>query len=276
VDLVELLQKLGFSEYEAKAYIALLQRYPVNGAAVAKLSQIPRANVYAVLSKLEDRAAAIRVETEEGTAYAPVQPDILLQNLSSQFEGTVQSARRLMLSAASSIEDIYVQNLQGEKQLLLHAYALINESCDELLMGIWVEHAQAFAGATAGAHTRGIKSTTLCLQGCPDECGYCQPNVYRYSISPTDDSRWFVIVRDHSEMLIGAVREQRMVGIRTKQPALVEMVSGYIRHSIAVAALVTDLGKELEQLLRPETLTLLNSVLPPRTWLNSILGLGED
>ena len=30
-DLTALLQRLGFSEYEARAYLALLQRNPLNG-----------------------------------------------------------------------------------------------------------------------------------------------------------------------------------------------------------------------------------------------------
>ena len=42
-DVVELLQQLNFSEYEARAYIALLQHNPLNGYALAKESGIPRA-----------------------------------------------------------------------------------------------------------------------------------------------------------------------------------------------------------------------------------------
>ena len=52
--IVELLQKLGFGEYEARAYVALLQNRPLNGYELAKASGLPRANVYSVLQKLED------------------------------------------------------------------------------------------------------------------------------------------------------------------------------------------------------------------------------
>ena len=53
-DVIALLLQLGFSEYEARAYLALLQRNPLNGYELAKVSGLPRANVYAVLQKLED------------------------------------------------------------------------------------------------------------------------------------------------------------------------------------------------------------------------------
>ena len=55
-DITALLQQLGFSEYEARAYLALLQRNPLNGYELAKVSGLPRANVYAVLQKLESFA----------------------------------------------------------------------------------------------------------------------------------------------------------------------------------------------------------------------------
>ena len=52
-DAVTLLQELGFSEYEACAYQALLQQNPVTGYELAKVSGIPRPNIYPILQKLE-------------------------------------------------------------------------------------------------------------------------------------------------------------------------------------------------------------------------------
>jgi sugar-specific transcriptional regulator TrmB len=70
-DIVALLQQLGFSEYEARAYTALLQRSPLNGYELAKAAGLPRANVYAVLQKLEERNAVGRQESPTGVRYAP-------------------------------------------------------------------------------------------------------------------------------------------------------------------------------------------------------------
>ena len=71
-DITALLQQLGFSEYEARAYLALLQRNPLNGYELAKVSGLPRANVYAVLQKLEERGAVVRLDMPSGARYAPV------------------------------------------------------------------------------------------------------------------------------------------------------------------------------------------------------------
>src|SRR6266542_3193328 len=67
-DATALLQQLGFSEYEARAYLALLQRNPLNGYELAKVSGLPRANVYAVLQKLEDRGRSFASTHPTGCA----------------------------------------------------------------------------------------------------------------------------------------------------------------------------------------------------------------
>ena len=46
-----LLERLGFTEYEARAYLTLLGRNPLTGYELAKLSGIPRPNVYPVLDR---------------------------------------------------------------------------------------------------------------------------------------------------------------------------------------------------------------------------------
>ena len=83
-DITVLLQQLGFSEYEARAYLALLQRNPLNGYELAKVSGLPRANVYAVLQKLEDRGAVVRLDMPSGARYAPVTPTELTQRIASR------------------------------------------------------------------------------------------------------------------------------------------------------------------------------------------------
>ena len=57
-DTITLLQDLGFTEKEARAYRALLQHDPVSGYELAKVSGILRPNIYPVLQKLEARGVS--------------------------------------------------------------------------------------------------------------------------------------------------------------------------------------------------------------------------
>jgi predicted transcriptional regulator len=273
MDVIELLQQLGFSEYEARAYVALLQRHPMNGYAIAKLSGIPRANVYGVLHKLEERGAVVRVETADGMDYVPVRPDILTQRLSDGFEGTLQSARALLESIGNPAENDYVENIQGYQQLVQHAQDVISQARNELVIAVWQPEAELLSAATAEAETRGVEFTTLCFQACTHECGGCRGEVFRYSMTLRDNSRSMIVVADNTEMVFGAVGAQQTTASRTRQQQVVEMTSWYIRHSIAAAALVVDLRDNLENIVSPETRMVLQTLGPEPGWIESVRNL---
>ncbi len=276
MDVFELLQRLGFTEYEAKAYVALLQQYPVNGAKVAKVSGVPRPNVYAVLQKLEDSGAALRVETTEGVEYVPVPPAELIERLSSQFAATAQSARQALSAVAAPSQDEYVRNIRGEGLLLHHAREIVNTASSELLLAVWLPEAHELADSTRQAEDRGAALTTLCWQACPQPCGYCRGKIYRHHLSSGNGARWLILVRDADEMLVGTINGDEILGIRTRQSRLIEMASWYVRHSIAVGLLLTDLGTQLDQLISPTTRASLRELGPDSGWLESLLKLLKE
>jgi sugar-specific transcriptional regulator TrmB len=60
-DTYEALMAVGFGDYEARAYCALLLQSPANGYQVAKQSGIPRGKIYECLERLVARGAARRL-----------------------------------------------------------------------------------------------------------------------------------------------------------------------------------------------------------------------
>ncbi len=178
------LQQLGFSEYEARAYTALLQRSPLNGYELAKLSGLPRANIYAVLQKLEERGAVIRLDIPGGVQYAPLPAEELIQRLRSQFQETLDAAQQALNEISSPAEYEYVGNTRGYPALLEHARALLNAAQERVLLAIWPQEALNLAEPLAQADARGVEITTLCLAACPQECGGCRGQIYRYQVAP--------------------------------------------------------------------------------------------
>jgi sugar-specific transcriptional regulator TrmB len=67
------LQPLGFTEYEAKAYLALLEKAPLTGYAVASGSGVPRSRIYEVLAGLVRQGAVVQSHGEPAR-YAPCRP----------------------------------------------------------------------------------------------------------------------------------------------------------------------------------------------------------
>jgi len=257
------LRELGFGEYEARAYLALLQTSPMNGYEVAKASGLPRANVYGVLQRLEDRGAVVRVDAPEGTRYAPVPSDELVQRLHDRYEETLRAAQNGLRAASKPPEYEYVANVRGAAALLEHAGALVSGAREHLMVAVWPPESQALGENLAFAQDRGVAITTLCLAACVQECGHCRGQIHRYSVQPDDSARWLVIVADGSEVLTGQMGPgQEAQAIRTRQPLLVDLSAWFIRHSIALAALLGDLGSRLPDLLKPDTRAILASAGP--------------
>lgn len=246
---IEQLQQLGFSEYEARAYVTLLQANPLTGYELAKRSGIPRPNIYPVLQHLEERGAVLRVETPEGVRYAPAPPEEFFKRLDRRFEETLQAARKALEALAPPPEPEPVWNLTGYSALLDHARALLERATRTVWIALWPPEASALAMPLVQAESRGVRITTLCLAACATVCEGCRGQLYRYRIAPSATTRWLILVADEAETVAGEIQgESEARGIRTRQPMLVNLTLDYIRHSIALATVVEELGAGIRQL----------------------------
>ncbi len=253
-DVIEQLQQLGFSEYEARAYVALLRQSPQNGYELAKNSGLPRANVYSVLEKLEERGAIVRLEETNSVRYAPVSPEELVRRLENKLEGSLREAHASLneVAQATAYENIF--SIRGYAPMLEHARSLIDSAKTSILVAQEPPESQALKGSIEAAMLRGVKVVTLCLEGCLEECGNCRGSLFRYHVEPLGESRWLVLLADSQEMLAGEIGpDEQALAVRTRQHLLVSLASGYIRRSIALAALVIDLDTRLDSLLNPLT-----------------------
>lgn len=273
-EITALLQQLGFSEYEARAYLALVQRNPINGYELAKVSGLPRANVYAVLQKLEERGAVVRLDMASGARYAPVPPAELTQRIASRFQDTLSAAQRALEELATPPASAHVWSIQGYGALLEHAHTLIDATGAQLLVAIGRQEAGTLAGALARAEARGVAVTTLCLDTCPEECGGCRGTICRSCVIAGEGQHWLVLVADEAETLAGEIgRQGDVMGVRTRQQLQVNLASWYIRHSIALTAVLGELSRRQGQALEPETRALLEAADAPHRqggWLDQL------
>ena len=261
-NILEQLRELGFSQYEAQAYLCLLQAgKTLSGYEAAKASGVPRPNIYPILQKLEERGAVIRVDSLEGVRYAPLASDELIRRLREHFHASLEAAEESLSALSRRVEPEQVWNARGYGALLEHARSFIQGAQRRLLLAVWPEEAKALGEDVRRASERGVEVTTLCMAGCQQECGNCRGNIHRYPLLAEQPSRWLVLVPDECEVLAGEIQEAGdAILVRTRQKLLVDLAAGYIRHSIALAALVTDLGERLDGLLSPQTQAMIDSL----------------
>ena len=260
-DISSVLQQLGFTVYEARAYVALVSGGEFNGYALAKASGIPRANIYAVAEKLVQRGAAQRVERAAGAAYVAIEPNALLRDMEVERRKVMGEARHALSRLSPERHTPAVLNLRGD-EVLQRATRLIAATTTSLRIALQPSEAAHLAIPLREARERGVAITTLCLEGCEVECGGCAGNIHRCHLAPAGGTRWLLIVSDGRAALLGYFADSGVTAVFTQQSLVVELTGAYIQQSTTLAILGSELAGRFEGLLSAETRGVLDGLYP--------------
>jgi HTH-type transcriptional regulator, sugar sensing transcriptional regulator len=125
-DLFEKIKRLGFSEYEAKCYLALLERKSLTVSEVARLAGIPKPNAYESLEKLLAKGLSVSVPGKMKN-YAAADPWFLK-------EKSLETLNNSMESELESLEEKRKEILQKKKTIQEDIETVTNE-LDSLFSG---------------------------------------------------------------------------------------------------------------------------------------------
>jgi len=157
-DLIDKLVQIGFSEYEAKAYVALLRESPVTGYQLSKMSGVPRSMIYEVLAKLVARGAAMTLRKEGGTQYAPVPAAEFLDKLHREQEQLFASLQSDLDSLGSAPDLDYVWNIEGYENILAKAEEMIGQARESIYLALKPDTFLALQPTLEGAVRRGVRA----------------------------------------------------------------------------------------------------------------------
>ena len=113
------LSEIGLSEYEAKAYLALLHSNPSTAYEIAKESGIPTSKIYQVIHKLVEKGICLlSEETGKTKRYSPIQPDEFLNQYKSTVGTLVDSLKEEFNSLDSRHDATHIWNLSEYESYL--------------------------------------------------------------------------------------------------------------------------------------------------------------
>lgn len=153
--LAEALRRLGFTDYEARAYVALSAIHPATAYEIAKKAVLPRANVYATLNALEARGA-IQPVTENPVRYVPVDPEQFFRGVQRDTSDLCEDVVRVMRRSAKSAANAYVSIFRGEEEVRRKLTDMIERARDHIWMKGPVALIEPHADALADAARRGV------------------------------------------------------------------------------------------------------------------------
>lgn len=232
---LEAVKALGLSEYEAKAYLALLHESPASGYRVARNSGVPRSKVYEALGGLVDRGIAL-VNHGEPARYAPVSPEEVISRRKRELDGAIENARESLERYVGSADSRgAIWDLTGREAILQRAREMAGRAEESLLLEVWQEDAPELREALSEAAGRGVEVEVVAY-GDP---GYPFARVYHHDL--VDEvtrglgARWLVLSLDLREVVTGVLsmgEESRAAW--TSHPGLVVPTTELIKHDVYV------------------------------------------
>jgi len=227
------LQTLGLTEWESRAYLALLEEAPATGYAIAKRAGIARAKIYEVLASLTARNI-VQVSRGEPQKYGPLPPRELISRLRAQFNDNLDAAEDALTVYASSAESGgEIWDLQGRSAIIERANQLISVAKSRILAEIWAQDVPALHEQLIAAIARGVTVIVI---------GYGElelPGAVIHRHPGTDvvtsglGGRWLVISVDDREIVAGNVSAgAHSRAAWTSHPGLVVPVTELVRHDL--------------------------------------------
>ncbi len=218
----------------------------MNGYEVAKVSGVPRSAVYEALQKLVARGAAMMVAgTAEGaSAFVALPVESFVDRLRNQLSGTLDGLASVLPSMSNALTSSVVARLNGRIQVRDRFIAVMEKARFSCLMSIWPPGAEDVRETASRLVERGVDVTSVIKGEFPGFPGlslqhrFGDPVALREAIG----CRFYVVVADRSEALIGVREGERTWGFWSDDLAVVMLTQQFALHEVTIQEMAAALS----------------------------------
>lgn len=248
MSIIEDMKSLGLSEYEVKAYLNLLEQYPVNGYILSKESGIPRSRIYEVLDSLENKQLVFEQNDGKNTLYYPLEPELFISRLKKSFDNKINNIEeytRNIYSEEKSDNKLIV--IKGRESIIDFLKLLISDAKKRIALSIWEEEINDISKALKDAISRGVavKGIYFGKNNSFEEL-VSHRRIERYLSEKKE--RYMTVTIDGVHVLYGVIsRYEESKVTWTKDAAFVDMSEDYISHDLMVNMYANKLEEKERQ-----------------------------
>ncbi|GAB4184152.1 MAG: helix-turn-helix domain-containing protein [Calditrichia bacterium] len=246
MELIDHLKLLGFTTYEAKAYIALLKQDNSTGYEVAKLSGIPASKIYEVLNKLQEREVIMALGTDP-KRYIPFPPEEILKKLQAQYLHSITFLQEKLeeIYEKDGQDQHYIWNISGEVHIFRKLEEILSTAQSEIFISIWAEELSHLHNCLKQQENRGIK-IFMVLFG---ESEYSFHQTFRHGreheIRQERKARRLAAVVDNKSMVVANFKDDGLTtAAYTLNKGMVLLTKDYIIHDIYTIKMQKKFGPE--------------------------------
>jgi Cd2+/Zn2+-exporting ATPase len=250
MELLTKLMQIGFTEYEAKVYLALLRDNPATGYQISKKSGVPRSMVYEALGRLHARGAVLETVEERATLYRPLPPRLLLDRHADEHNRLVSDLRDGLQKLYEAPGEGGTWSISGRHTVLAYAGQLLDRAALEVFLVLEDDDLVALRSHIEQAAARGVETGTLLI-------GEGELRVGQVARHPPLESELqelggtLLVVVDRDEALIASTGEEVTATI-TRNPNLVLIARQFVWMELFTQRIYARLGGDLLKRLDAE------------------------
>lgn len=260
------LQRIGFSEYEARIYLCLLGNSPATAYEISKEAGLPRANTYAALESLKKKSA-VQPVTENPVRYTPVLPDTLLSRVSTEINDVcdrlVVALRDLPQEQPSDV----VWTVSGDGPV----HAKFSDLIANAKRHIWIKADESILhlheAELKKAAERDLGILIIMFGSDPEQFVYgpaCKVYLHEGTgIRLGQADNLFTIVVDF-QLALTASRGVEITAAYTSSDPVLRMAETLIRHDVYMAEIFQEFGPQIEKKFGTHLLDLRRKTFSPK------------
>lgn len=242
--------ELGLGEYEARAYLALLESNPVSAYETARRAGIPTSKIYEVLDRLVTRGIAQSYEDGDRKKFVPLDAEQFLDAQSVRLGATIGELRKGMADLGKAQAVSLVWNVRDYRALTDYIETVIDSASKSLLLSAWAEEIPLIKQAVLAAKSRGVR-VALVLFGegnaeIADGLGQVFPHPIGDTLYSEKGGRGITAVSDGKQALVATISGIDTVeGAWSRNAGFVTLAEDYVKHDIYIMKIVERFDADL-------------------------------
>jgi sugar-specific transcriptional regulator TrmB len=243
-------QNINFTQYEAKAYLSLLQHDQVSGYELAKNSGIPASKIYQVLNKLLQREIIVALDTDP-VKYAPIPPDQVISKYRNDYLHNIDSLKSGLDEIYNQHQhtDNYIWNISGRQAILNRVNEFISAAQNSIHLSVWDEEVTEIRHTLKDAAERDVRLHVVHYGQIKLGYGEEYRHGREHQIRQERGARRIALEVDEQKVILGHfIDDGSSNAAWTTNKGLVLLAKDYIIHDIYTIRIAEKFGEAANQI----------------------------
>lgn len=249
-NLLNLLKKFGFTEYETKVYVALLKNGSGTGYEVSKNSSVPRSKVYNILEMLMSKGCVVISKDDKPVKYAAIPVDEFVKNIKYSMDNVIDDIKFELNSFNNNIDLNQIWYIKGYENIFNKCRHMILNAKSEAYIQVWREDLPEIEEEISIIQEK-LHNVVVILYSMNHDYTTKIKHFYKHGFEKSkfeeSGGRWITLVTDSNEMLFGNIKNEKNAEIIwTENSPIVFLAKENVMHDAYCLKLIDTLGDDLK------------------------------